>query len=148
MRYFEIFKIAPKFIFTKADLDQIEEQFLLLQKQNYAEGKEDKTLNASYDVIKNEVKRLEYLMENIGIKIEDIKGSDVVLESVFNLREELENLTEQEVILRLMEVEKDLERIRVLLNQEFKTNTPNINEISSLFVEFKCFNEILKAYKR
>ncbi len=148
MKYFEIFKITPKFIFTNTDLEQIEEEFLLLQKQNYAENKEDKTLNASYEIIKNEVTRLEYLMKNIGIQIEQIKGSKAVLEFVFNLREELENLTEQEVIIRIVELEKDLKKVRILLDKEFKSTSPNKNEISSLFVEFKCFNEILKAYKK
>jgi hypothetical protein len=154
--YFEIFKIKPKFIFEKEDLYALEENFLLLQKQNYNVGNvvnlQSKNLNLGYDTLLKEGKRLKYILKNFGIEVDEIKMKPELAEYIFELHEYIsESETEAEVISKINDVEIELGEVRNLIESEVQkaiSGKLNQDALCELFCKFKCLKEILKSHKK
>jgi hypothetical protein len=151
MKYFELFNIEPKFLLTKSDIENIENKFLDIQKfifqkkSNFSE----EFVNSAYQTIINEVKRLEYLIEVKGFDIYSFKINQNLAEYIFNLRENLEKITNHdELFLELKKVKKELDNVKILLNEELMKENLIKQNICDLFSRFKCLNEILKTYNK
>ena len=149
MNYFEIFNIKQKFAFTQEDFDMLEKSFLTLHKQNH--HNQDGKLNLAYETIKDEIKRLEYLMKIQEIDALSINMEPEFAEYIFETREQIEDANSKEVIENILkEVNSKLESVKISLNNEFKNKSLNQkqkNIVCNLFSQFKPLNEILKVYQ-
>lgn len=164
MKYFEVFGIHPKFLFEEEDYDLLEKQFLNLQKENYyGEGVvslQTNFLNEAYAILKDDVKRAEYLLKNLGIALEELVMESELIEDIIEIREDiLDSETESEVQQKLSDVEIEIGEDRKALEFVFTEILPLIGEkkpllnhrkkaLSNAFLKFKCLDEILKKYKR
>ena len=164
MKYFEVFGIHPKFLFEEEDYDLLEKQFLNLQKENYygdgVVSLQTNFLNEAYVILKDDVKRAEYLLKNLGIALEELVMESELIEDIIEIREDiLDSETESEVQQKLSDVEIEIGEDRKALEFAFTEILPLIAEkkplsnnekkvLSNAFLKFKCLDEILKKYKR
>lgn len=156
MKYFEVFKMKPKFLLEDIDTKNIEETFLTLQKENVLHdgtiNLQTRIINEAYNTIMNDVKRIGYIFKILNIDVETIKMNQDLIENILELREDLEDSeTEEElktkikdIIIEFEEVKQDLNDIteKALNNENYKQSI-----LFDLFCRFKCLNEIIKKYK-
>lgn len=155
MKYFEVFNIKPKFLLDKDDVKKMEETFLFLQKQTQQEdvvNLQSRVINEAYSILQDDVKRISYILQNLDIDILEIKMKKELVESIVELREDLEDSeTEEELKTKLNDVMIELEEVKQNLDEEVSKAITQTNykkdSIVDLFCEFRGLIEISKKYK-
>ena len=155
MKYFEVLGIKPKFLLEKDDIKKMEETFLFLQKQQHNEGVVDlqsRIINEAYTAIKDDAKRIIYIWKALNIDPLQIKMKQELVESVIELREDLEDSeTEEELKTKLEDAIIEFEEVKQNLNEEVEKilteNSHKPETLIDLFCHFKTLSEVIKKYK-
>jgi vacuolar-type H+-ATPase subunit I/STV1 len=154
--YFKIFNIKPKFIFESEDIKALEDNFLTLQKESYNQGDvinlQSKNLNIAYETLSKEGKRLKYILQSLGIEIEEIKMNPELTEYIFELREDISDCeTESELNSKIHDVEIELREVRDMIENEVQkgiNGKVDTRTLCELFCKFKCLKEVIKSHKK
>ena len=137
--YFELFNLPVSFDIDVANLTSV---YLKKQREFAASESNVEILNSAYFILKNPITRAEYFLSMSGKNIEGMTSNQA--EQMFKLREEYENLQEQDLKNKFSEdIKKDVdEKILQLANYE-----NDIDIFCEKFAEIKFLNSFLEKVK-
>lgn len=153
MNYFEIFNLE---ISANINFDELETKYLAFQQQFHPDKATTKDieksilLNEAFDVLKNPIPRLSYILKLNGIDIlDDSKAPKVdskTLGEIWELQEELMESSDEEK----QKLKSDLKvKVKNLLDEVAKEiNQKNFEQASQILIRTKYFDKILKDLKK
>jgi molecular chaperone HscB len=154
LNHFEKFNLKTQF---QINLEQLEEQYLSLQKKFHPDSAKNQTdaqinsalINQSYKILKKPLSRAIYLLKLQNINVEDeecsVKPSMEVLTFVMNLREEiLENPQNKNHIKERIKkiIEEEMSQVANLLSQK------KYQEAAQLLIKVKYLDKIIFDLKK
>jgi hypothetical protein len=113
---------------------------------------QSKNLNIAYETLSKEGKRLKYILQSLGIEIEEIKMNPELTEYIFELREDISDCeTESELNSKIHDVEIELREVRDMIENEVQkgiNGKVDTRTLCELFCKFKCLKEVIKSHKK
>jgi molecular chaperone HscB len=153
MDHFAILNIEKKY---DIDKEKLELSFIELQKKYHPDNNNEDMnkaleINSAYNILSDDLKRSIYLLKIHNLDIENesqrINLDENLLNDIFAQREYVEDLTDQELLHKVLEdTNKQIQDITLKLSGLF--NSEKYLEAMQLTVEFKYLDNLKKIIKK
>lgn len=157
MNYFDLFKVRMGF---DIDLVDLEAKYLTLQKEshNYTSDNSNVTsifaavdINKSYEILKDDIKRCEYLFSLFGVNLDDYKLSQSFYEYILEVSDDIDDAEGEERDERIDELEIEIQEVRQILIESLSNLTIHDeldSDIIQVFLQFKYLRSIATKLHR
>ena len=148
MNYFLLFSLDAKY---DIDNNLLEEKYIELQKKFHPDISISKTsidsnyINKAYVILKDQVKRAEYLLNLKNINLEDFPLTTNELQKILSIHENIENSTEIQRKDLLLQIENDITILENEISKAFEKL--HLKDAASMTVRLKYMINLRKYLK-